>query len=141
MKISKKEELNPIFKSLYNTAKILLENGKEVLAEVSEFKYKRTNAQNSYYWELNKQIAEFLDKAGLKYGEYKLPYNKDIIHGIQKQVFGIDTTTSMTKEEFCEYETRVICFWQEKTKGEWLPEELPESYLIKKGYDFERNLR
>lgn len=141
MKISTLAELKPVFRSLYEQAQALLECGKEVLAEVQEFKPKRTNAQNDYYWQINQEVADFLDDAGLRYGEFKIPYNKNIIHEIQKTIFGIDTTRSMSKREFCDYETKVIHFWQERTEGNWQPSELPVSYLIRKGYDFERNLR
>lgn len=141
MKISTLAELKPVFRNLYDTAKIMLENGKEVVAEVNEFKRKRTNEQNAYYFLLNNEVAKFLNEAGLTYGEFGLPYNKDIVHEIQKKVFGIETTTKMNIQEFCDYETQVIHFWQERTHGEWRPTELPESYLIKKGYDLERNLR
>lgn len=141
MKISTLAELKPVFRSLYDSARLMLENNKEVVAEVREFKPKRTNEQNAYYFLLNNEIAEFLNDSGLTYGEFGLPYNKDIIHEIQKKVFGIGTTTKLSIKEFCEYETKVIHFWQERTHGEWHPSELPESYLIKKGYDLERNLR
>ena len=141
MKISTLAELNPVFRNLYDTAKIMLENGKEVVAEVQEFKKKRTNEQNAYYFLLNNEVAKFLNDCGLTYGEFNLPYNKDIIHEIQKKVFGVETTTKLNIQEFCDFETQVIHFWQERTHGEWRPSELPESYLIKKGYDLERNLR
>lgn len=141
MKISTLTELKPVFRNLYDTAKIMLENGKEVVAEVQEFKKKRTNEQNAYYFLLNNEVAKFLNDCGLTYGEFNLPYNKDIIHEIQKKVFGVETTTKLNIQEFCDFETQVIHFWQERTHGEWRPSELPESYLIKKGYDLERNLR
>ena len=141
MKISTLAELKPVFRNLFDTAKFMLENGKEVVAEVQEFKKKRTNEQNAYYFLLNNEIAKFLNDCGLTYGEFNLPYNKDIIHEIQKKVFGVETTTKLNIQEFCDFETQVIHFWQERTHGEWRPSELPESYLIKKGYDLERNLR
>ena len=141
MKISTLAELKPVFRNLYDTVKIMLENGKEVVAEVQEFKKKRTNEQNAYYFLLNNEVAKFLNDCGLTYGEFNLPYNKDIIHEIQKKVFGVETTTKLNIQEFCDFETQVIHFWQERTHGEWRPSELPESYLIKKGYDLERNLR
>lgn len=140
MKISTKAELKPIFRNLYHTAELLLDAGKEVSAEVSEFKYKRTNEQNAYYFLMNTEVAQFLNESGLTYGEFNLPYTKDIIHAIQKKVFGVETTTKMSIHEFCDYETQVIQFWQERTNGQWQPTELPESYLTKKGYDLERNL-
>ena len=141
MKISSTKELNPVFRSLYETAKILLDYGKEVIVEVHEFKPKRTNEQNAYYFLMNNEVAKFLNEAGLTYGEFNLPYSKDIVHEIQKKIFGIETTTKLSIKEFCDYETQVIHFWQERTHGEWQPSELPESYLIKKGYDLEYNLR
>lgn len=141
MRITSEKELKPVFTNLYNVAKHLLECGKEVLVEVSEFKPKRTNAQNNYYWEINTQVANFLNEKDLTYGEFEIPYNKNIIHDIQLKLFGIDTTTKMTIKEFCDYETKVILFWQERTGWNWQPDELPESYLIRKGYDLERNLR
>lgn len=141
MKISTLVELKPVFRSLYDSARLMIENGKEVVAEVQEFKPKRTNEQNAYYFLLNNEVAKFLNDCGLTYGEFNLPYNKDIIHEIQKKLFGVETTTKLNIQEFCDFETQVIHFWQERTHGEWRPSELPESYLIKKGYDLERNLR
>lgn len=141
MRIHSKNDLKPCFRVLYHTAELLIDNGLEVSAEVCEFKPKRTNAQNAYYFLINNEVAKFLNDSGLTYGEFNLPYNKDIIHEIQKKLYGVATTTKMTIKEFCDYETQVINFWQERTRGQWQPSELPESYLIKKGYDLERNLR
>lgn len=141
MKISKMTELKPVFRYLYDTAQALLECGKEVLVEVEEFKPKRTNAQNNYYHLMCQEVADFLNSCELTYGEFKLPYNKHLVHDIQKKIYGIDTTTKMSIQEFCDYETQVIHFWQERTNWEWQPSELPVSYLIRKGYDFERNMR
>lgn len=141
MRIRNKNDLKPCFRVLYHTAELLIDNGLEVSAEVCEFKPKRTNAQNAYYFLINNEVAKFLNDSGLTYGEFNLPYNKDIIHEIQKKLYGVATTTKMTIKEFCDYETQVINFWQERTRGQWRPSELPESYLIKKGYDLERNLR
>ena len=70
MKISPLAELKPVFRNLYDTAKIMLENGKEVVAEVQEFKHKRTNEQNAYYFLLNNEVAKFLNDCGLTYGEF-----------------------------------------------------------------------
>ena len=141
MRISNKKELNPVFRALYDQAGLLLDYGKEVVLELSEFKPKRNNEQNAYYWLFNSWVANFLNEAGLTYGEYEIPYTSEIIHEIQKKVFGIETTTKMTVKEFCDYETQVIHFWQERTHGEFQVPELPLSYLSKKGYDLEYNLR
>lgn len=141
MRIKSRNELKPCFRTLYHTAELLIDNGLEVSAEVAEFKPKRTNAQNAYYFLINNEVAKFLNESGLTYGEYELPYNKDIIHAIQKKLYGVETTTKMSIKEFCDYETQVIAFWQNKTRGQWQPSELPESYLIKKGYNLEYNLK
>lgn len=141
MKIRSKQELNPVFRALYEQAMLLLDYGKECVLELSEFKPKRTNAQNEYYWQFNKWVADFLNSSGLSYGEFELPYNKDIIHDIQKKIFGIETTKKMTIGEFCDYITKVTVFWQERTKGKFQVPELPLIYLQKKGYDLEYNLR
>lgn len=141
MRISNKKELNPVFRALYDQAGLLLDYGKEVVLELSEFKPKRNNEQNAYYWLFNGWVANFLNEAGLTYGEYEIPYTSEIIHDIQKKLFGVKTTTKMTVGEFCDYITKVTSFWQERTHGEFQVPELPLSYLNKKGYDLEYNLR
>ena len=141
MRISNKKELNPVFRALYDQAGLLLDYGKEVVLELSEFKPKRNNEQNAYYWLFNSWVANFLNEAGLTYGEYEIPYTSEIIHDIQKKLFGVKTTTKMTAGEFCDYITKVMLFWQERTHGEFQVPELPLSYLSKKGYDLEYNLR
>ena len=141
MRISNKKELNPVFRALYDQAGLLLDYGKEVVLELSEFKPKRNNEQNAYYWLFNGWVADFLNEAGLTYGEYEIPYTSEIIHDIQKKLFGVKTTTKMTVGEFCDYITKVMLFWQERTHGEFQVPELPLSYLSKKGYDLEYNLR
>lgn len=141
MRISSEKELKPVFRALYEQANIMLNAGKEVSVEVLEFKNKRSLAQNDYYWLLNKWIAECLNNAGCTYGEFKIPYTSELIHDIDKKIFGLITTTKMDVHEFCDYTTKVTQFWQERTKGEFIPKELPSQYLIRKGYDLERNLR
>ena len=141
MKISNQKELNPIFRALYEQARLLLECGKECVLELSEFKPRRNNEQNAYYWLFNGWIADFLNDSGLSYGEFEIPYTAEIIHDIQKKLFGIKTTTKMTVTEFCDYITKITIFWQERTRGEFQVPELPLIYLRKKGYDLEYNLR
>ena len=119
----------------------MLSAGKEVNVEVTEFKNKRSSDANAYYWLLNGWIAECLNDAGCTYGEFNIPYNAELIHEVNKTIWGLKTTTKMVIHEFCDYTTKVTQFWQERTQGEFMPKELPESYLIKTGYDLEYKLR
>lgn len=152
MRITSEKELKPVFRALYDTASMMLGAGKEVNVEVTEFKNKRSTDQNAYYWNLNTWIAECLNDAGCIFCEYEtvingeevilpLPYTAEIVHDLNKRIFGLKTTTKMDIHEFCDYTTKVTQFWQERTHGEFLPKELPVQYLIRKGYDLERNLR
>lgn len=141
MKISTQKELKPVFRALYEQASIMLNAGKIINAEVVEFKNKRNNEQNAYYWLLNGWVAECLNDAGCSYGDFNIPYTAELIHEINKKIFGLKTTTKMDIHEFCEYTTKITQFWQERTQGEFLPKELPTQYLIRKGYDLEYNLR
>lgn len=141
MKISTQAELKPAFRALFEQANNMLACGKNVVVEVSEFRNKRSNDQNSYYWKYNSELADFFNDSGLSYGEYSIPYTSEIIHDIQKKLFGIKTTTKMTTGEFCDYIHKLQSFWSDKTNGEFMMSELPESYLISKGYDLEYNLR
>ena len=134
MYISQLSQLKPSFRALYNQAELMLNNGKKIIVEVSEKKQKRSNEQNNYYWLFNGQLADFLNDSGLSYGEYKIPYTADIIHDIDKTIFGVKTTTKMDVGEFCEYMNKLLIFWQEKTKGEFQMSELPANYLERKGY-------
>ena len=141
MKISTQKELKPVFRALYEQASIMLNAGKIINVEVAEFKNKRNNEQNSYYWLLNGWVAECLNDAGCRYGDFNIPYTAELIHEINKTIFGLKTTTKMDIHEFCEYTTKITQFWQERTQGEFMPKELPTQYLIRKGYDLEYNLR
>ena len=141
MKITSEKELNPVFRALYDKASMMLGAGKVVSVDVAEFKNKRSTDQNAYYWNLNTWIADCLNDAGCTYGEFEVPYTSELIHDINKKIFGIKTTTKMGIHEFCDYTTKVTQFWQERTHGEFLPKELPVQYLIRKGYDLEYNLR
>lgn len=134
MLIARIEQLDSTFRSLYQTAKIMLQYGKKVNVEVTEHKAKRTNEQNCYYWLFNSQLSDFLNDAGLTYGEYSIPYTSEIVHDINKKLFGVKTTTKMSVGEFCEYMNKLLFFWQEKTAGEFQMSELPANYLERKGY-------
>jgi len=134
MIIKDKHDLRANFTALYKKAEYLLSCGKTVEADVKEYIQKRTVEQNAYYWLMCGEIGSFLDEAGLTYGEYELKYNSDLIHDINKAVFGLKTTTKMNIKEFCDYITKIIEFWQEKTNYQWIPSETPVSYFLEKGY-------
>lgn len=134
MYIKDTTELRDKFTMLYEQAKHLIVGG-AIDVEVKKHKHIRSKAQNDYYHQICKEIATFLDDAGLTYGEYELKYkSKGLMHSINKQIFGIETTTTMSVQEFCDYMTEVIHYWQEKTSFEWMPSELPISYLRSRGY-------
>ena len=134
-------ELRDKFTMLYEQAKHLLEGG-AVDVEVKKHFHKRSNEQNAYYFLVCGEVAKFLDTAGLSYGEYNIPYTGELLHELNKKLFGVKTTTKLSKEDFCDYMTKVIQFWQERTNWEWMPSELPDSYLSKRGYtsDYTRGM-
>ena len=134
MFIGNAQQLKPTFRALYNQAEIILAAGGAVDVELAKHKQKRTNEQNSYYWLFNGQLADFLNNAGLSYGEFQIPYTADIIHDIQKKLFGVKTTTKLSIGEFCDYMNKLLLFWQERTRGEFQMSELPANYLERKGY-------
>ena len=134
MYIAKAEHLKSSLNALYKQALMILSNGNAVDVEVKKHEDNRTSEQNAYYWLINRQIADFLDKSGLSYGEYQIPYTKDIIHDINKKVFAVKTTTKLSIGKFCDFMNRVLMFWQEKTHGAFQVSELPENYLERKGY-------
>lgn len=101
--------------------------------EIKEHKPKRTIQQNSFYWLNCTDIAKFLTEAGSTYSEYELDYTSEIIHEINKKKFGVSTTTKLSKQDFCEYMTKMFAFWIEKTNGFWQPKESPYSYLERTG--------
>lgn len=131
MFIRDKSELKPKFRVLFEQAEHLIDGG-SIDVEVKKHVHKRSNAQNNYYWLICSEVAKFLDEAGLEYGE--LDYSSDIIHALNKKKTGIKTTTKLSIKDFCDYMTRIIQFWQEKTSYEWMPSELPATYLISRGY-------
>ena len=134
MYISQVSQLKPSFRALFNQAELLLNAGKMITVEVAEKKQKRSNEQNSYYWLFNGELAEFLNNSGLSYGEHQIPYTGELIHEINKKLFGVKTTTKMSVGEFCQYMNKLLLFWQERTKGEFIMSELPANYLERKGY-------
>jgi hypothetical protein len=148
MKISSKAELEPVLRAMHEQAEALLACEKQVLIEVSEFKPKRSLDQNNYYREYLKQLAFFLEKAGVKkeysvlgYKVERLFTSDDIHNDIHKPMFNIETTKKMSIQEFCDFIHRVQAYWSDRTGGGFMMSELPEQYLIRKGYDLEYNLR
>lgn len=134
MYIAREENLKDCFAALYKQARIILANGGTVDAEVKKHVQNRTAEQNAYYWLFNCQLADFLDKSGLTYGEFKIPYTKDIIHDINKTIYGVKSTAKLSIGDFCEYMNKLLLFWQERTQGEFQMSELPANYLERKGY-------
>lgn len=131
MFIKDKNELKTKFRALYDQAERLLDAG-SVDVEVKKHTTTRTNAQNNYYWLVCSEVAKFLDESGLTYGE--LDYSGEIIHLINKKKTGIKTTKKLSISDFCDYMTKIIVYWQEKTAFEWMPSELPASYLEQRGF-------
>lgn len=127
-------QLKPTFTALYKQAEIMLKAGKKITVEISEKKKKRTSEQNNYYWLFNGELADFLNETGLTYGEHKIPYSGELLHEINKTIFGIKTTTKLSIGDFCDYMNRLLLFWQEKTNGEFSMSELPNNYLERKGF-------
>lgn len=101
--------------------------------EVKEHRNKRTSAQNNFYWLNVSDIADVLNDGGCSYGEFNLPYTSELIHDINKIVFGVKTTTRMTIKEFCQYMDKMTAFWIEKTNGAFQPKEVAYSYLERTG--------
>lgn len=133
MYIKDRTELRDKFTLLYRQAEHLLEAG-AVDVEVKKHKHIRSKEQNNYYWLICSEVANFLRLNCPPYGEDKLDYDNDLIHKINKKKHNVDTTTKLSIQEFCDYMTEVILYWQERTNWEWAPSELPVSYLAQRGY-------
>ena len=140
MFIRDKSELKIKFRALFEQAEILIENG-SIDVEVKKHTHKRSNAQNNYYWLLCTELAEFFQEHDI-YDEYvafgitiKKHHTKDSVHDrLNKPLLGVETTKKMSVKEFCDYMTKIIVFWQNTTKGAWMPSELPSTYLASRGY-------
>lgn len=101
--------------------------------EVKEHRTKRTSAQNNFYWLNVSDISDVLNDGGCAYGEFNLPYTAELVHDINKIVFGVKTTTRMTVHDFCTYMDKMTSFWIEKTNGAFQPKEVAYSYLERTG--------
>lgn len=106
-----------------------------VLIEISEFKPKRTDLQNNFYWANVRDITDILRAYNIKKTimGFKLLLTDEDVHEINKQVFNIKTTTKLSKKEFCDFMDSLFAFWIEKTKGKWQPKELTRGYLERTG--------
>lgn len=140
--IRDKNEAKRVFTNLYRQVELLLSNGKELTVELSEVKQTRSIAQNNYYWEFCKQLADFLQEKEIMH-RYEVmgvmvekPFTSKSVHeNLNKPMFDIETTTKMSVKQFCEYMDKLLIFWQEKTKNEFKMSERPESYLKNRGYE------
>lgn len=101
--------------------------------EISEHKQRRTTEQNRFYWSTVGDIADVLNDAGATYGEWCLPYTAEILHEINKKIFGVASTAKLSKAEFCDFIDRLQAFWIERTNGCYLPKETAYSYLERTG--------
>lgn len=133
-------ELREKFVVLYEQAKRLLEYS-PVDVNVIPHKETRSIAQNNYYWKLCTELAQFFQEHDI-YDEYdafgihiKRHYTKDSVHDkLNKPLVGVDSTRKLSIQEFNEYMTKIIAYWQDVTHGEWMPSEMPMSYLRNRGY-------
>lgn len=140
MYIKDKSELKLKFRALFEQAEKMLDSG-SVDVEVKKHKNIRSKAQNDYYWVICEELADFFQEKQI-YEEYdafgvhiKRHFTKDSVHNkLNKPLLGVETTTKMSVQEFCDYMTKIIHYWQEKTGWVWMPSELPETYLANKGY-------
>jgi hypothetical protein len=135
-------QIKQVFRLAYTQAELMLKSGKQIDVEVTEHKNKRSIEQNNYYWFINGLIEKCLYDAGIEI-EYEIkilkivwkrPVNQKDIHEINKDTFGIETTTKLSVKEFCEYMNKVFILWIENTQGALEIPELPDSYLQRKGY-------
>ena len=106
-----------------------------VLIEISEFKPKRTNPQNNFYWANVKDITEILRAYNVKkiFLGFELLMTDEDVHQLNKMQFNIDTTKKLSKKEFCDFMESLFAFWITETKGKWQPKELTRGYLERTG--------
>lgn len=133
--------LKPTFRHLYDQALFIINNGGAVDVELAKHKQKRTLEQNNYYWVFCEELAKFFQQHEIMHiyevcgVKIKVPFKKETVHeNLNKPLFGVETTTKMSIGEFCEYMTKLLIYWQDKTNNEFQMSELPANYLEKKGY-------
>ena len=119
---------------LIRPLKALLASSKNgVDVEIKEHTTRRSATQNAFYWANLTDIAKVLNEAGCGYGDYNIAFTPEVLHEINKTVFGIKTTAKMDVKAFTEYMDKVLAFWIEKTHGFFVPKETTKSYLEKTG--------
>ena len=103
----------------YIRAKSALYQNKSVLVYAfdADSTTPRSTEQNDLYWKFNTEIADFLNMSNVTYGYHKKPYTKQIVHSINKALFDIETTATMTQSEFCRYLDTLNAFWRDRTNG------------------------
>jgi hypothetical protein len=137
MLIKSTHELMTCFHLLEKEAQAFFDAGIErVIIKVKEHKDKRTTLQNSFYWLNVASIAKFMADAGatFEFDGMMFPYDEDYVHGINKRMFGVKTTTGIPKKEYVTFMDSVFYLWNSKTLGEWQPKESTRSYFEKNGY-------
>ena len=110
----------------YQTLKCCLSNTKHgLIVEVKENIQTRSKLQNAFYWRFNTKVGKFFKDAGCSYllQGVKHEYNKDVIHGINKNQYGIETTKTMSIKDFVDYLEELQSFWREKTNGFYVHDE------------------
>lgn len=134
IKVSSEQGLYEALNVIKECALNMLHVSKEVCLELTKAVETRSNAQNRYYFEFNSWVRDCLNDAGCGYGEFSIPYTVDLVHGINKKIFGHETTRKMSVQEFCDYINQVTVFWLERTNGKLEIPELPMEYLVRRGY-------
>jgi sulfatase maturation enzyme AslB (radical SAM superfamily) len=134
MIIKDKDSIN--IEEVYKDILKALEQYNEVEIKIEPYVVERSLEQNNYYWLCNNSIASFLNNAGIPAKKvnyagqsFNINFSSQLIHEINKEVFGINTTTKLSRKEFGEYMEKVFALWIEKTKGEWYPPDLIRSYV------------
>jgi hypothetical protein len=121
------KELSESIDKLYNRARELLQYG-AIIIDVDTYKPNRSKDQNDYYYRICKEISEFLTSSGIE------GFTKKRVHEINKLYFNVESTQELNKEDFCNYITQVMAFWQDKTNNFWQPSENPRVFLKRRGY-------
>lgn len=98
---------------------------------IKENKTTRSTLQNSFYWANVQDISKFMIGAGAYYElqGVKLEYTRETVHGINKAMFSIDSTTKLDIKEFITYMDSVMAFWSQRTHGNWQPKELARNHM------------
>lgn len=119
---------------LIRPLKALLASSKNgVDVEMKEHTTRRSATQNAFYWANLTDIAKVLSDAGMEYGDFNIAFTPEVLHEINKTVFGVKTTAKMDVKAFTDYMDKVLAFWIEKTHGFFVPKETTKSYLEKTG--------